>query len=68
MFNLQFNSQIQIGTANENQNTNTSIMVLSWMHSGDWHGREELLNKVIILVFSVHKKYFRYFITLQLNL
>ncbi len=42
------------------------IMVLSWMCSGEWYGREELL-KVIIFVFFEQKKYSRSFLTLQLN-
>ncbi len=33
---------------------------------GWWHGREELLNEVIIFVFFVHKMYSRSFITIRL--
>ncbi len=46
--------------------THTYIMVVSWMCSGEWHGREELL-KVIIFVFFEQKKYSLSFLTLQLN-
>ncbi len=33
----------------------------------EWHGGEDLLNKVIIFVFFTHKKYSHSFIKLQLN-
>ncbi len=49
------------------RNAQASIVVMLWMCSEDWHGREEFA-KVIVFVFFVHKKYSHIIIKLRLNL
>ncbi len=39
------------------ENEHACIVVLLWMRVEVWHGGEEILNKVIILVFFAPRKY-----------
>ncbi len=43
------------------------VVVLSWTCVKFWHGREEIVDKVIIFAFFAHKKYSRSFIKLRSN-
>ncbi len=54
------------------QTTPTTMLAHASAHASRmcvevWHGREELLNEVIIFVFFAHKKYSRSFLKLRLN-
>ncbi len=58
---------IQITPARASAAPYSKFPVLSWACVKDWHGREVLLNEVVIFVFFAHKKYSCSFKKLQLN-
>ncbi len=59
--------QVHVPFTCRGKNAHECIVILSTMAACRSRQDEELLNKVIIFVFFVHKKYFRSFVKLWLN-